>query len=295
MPASEKPDSAEILATIKQLPAEPWMTGVQRSWPPSLYHFSGVKNVAGILQEGKLYCRSKALDRNVLREDSADREVISHSEWAHQYVRLYFGPRTPTQFYMEGIRPLNTRRNEAHCAIPVFLIFDSRKLLVRSDCSFSRGNVAREYSDIRTNAEFFRSLPFRDIYHRGVLPNNRKDTIKDARHAEVLFESELDLDALREVVCRTGPERDTLLSLLGRRLALVWKDRIRVEHDSEGLFERRWYYVRDIVLIGSEVHVEMSRAPTSINQKLLVKYEDGKQVTVYPPANSGKERGLPYS
>ena len=160
---------------------------------------------------------------------------------------------------------------------------------MRSDCEFSTGNVARSDFEIGTNAQHFRSLPFREIYHRGPLPTDheRRDAIINARHAEALYKSELDLEDLRDIVCRTGPERETLLALLGHSLAPVWKDRIRLEHANEGLFERRWYYVRDIRLIDRKVHVRMSRVPSGVDQQLLVKYEDGGQVTVRPQSVTG--------
>ena len=47
------------------------------------------------------------------------------------------------------------------------------------------------------------------------MPDEMKEELKFRRHAEVLAEDELDLEGLREIVCRTGPERDTLLDLLG--------------------------------------------------------------------------------
>jgi hypothetical protein len=276
-----KPDAPEILAVLDELCHASWLGRGRANWPNNLYHFADVRNAANILLAGAIHCRTHAVESGLLLVDSADQEVIADSTWAHGFARLYFGPRTPTQYHMEGIRPVAGRRHGAHCPIPVFFVFDSRSLLVRDDCQFSNGNVASPYHQIGSDAAFFRQLPFRDIYHRGVY-TARGPEITYARNAEVLFERTLDLSSLRAVVCRTGPERETLLGLLGRDQARVWKSRIRLEAADEGLFERRWYFVRDISLHGEIIHVQMSPGSERQPQHLEYIQPGGQRGTLQP-------------
>lgn len=276
-----KPDADEILATLDRLRGASWLGRQRASWPDNLYHIADVTNVASILRTGKVYSRDRAVELDLMQIDSADQAVIAHSEWSHRYVRLYFGPRTPTQYRSEGIRPTANRINGAHTPLPAFLIFDSRALLIRDACQFSNGNVGSSRHQRGSDAAFFASIPFRDVYHRGVF-TERGPEIIHRRNAEVLFEDELDLHDLREVVCRTGPERETLLNLLGRDDALRWKNRIRVEARDEGLFERKWYYVQEVSLIGNELHVRMNK-PCPMEQRLDVVTDDGTRMAGLQP------------
>lgn len=271
-----KNGAARILARIDELTDASWLGRQGREWPGRLFHLTDASNAAKIIESGRIYSRQRADGLGVEYHDAADREVIAMSRRAHGYARFYFAPRTPTQYWMEGIRPVKERRHGAHCPIPVFFVLDARRLLVRSDCYFTAGNLGSPSTAILSAADDFCTLPFREIYHRGAFPQERRSEIIYARNAEVLFEGELDLAALVEIVCRTGPEREMLLYRLGRERARKWKSRIRLERSGEGLFERSWYYVRDVKLIdGETIYVSLSR-PCGHARTLFVRYEDGR-------------------
>ncbi|MGH7575355.1 MAG: DarT ssDNA thymidine ADP-ribosyltransferase family protein [Longimicrobiales bacterium] len=254
-----KPDADEILAFIDRLGRERWLGQQRRKWPFHLYHYTDVSNAASIIRHGCLYSRSGCGTHDVTFSDAADQLVIGHAPWAHAYVRLYFAPRTPTQYWMEGIRPSANRRNNAHCPVPVFFVFDSKALLVRDGCKYTNGNLSSAYSVTGSTAQFLSSLPFHDIYHRGPILG-RKPEIISARCAEVLFESQLDLQHLTSIVCRSGPEREMLLYVIGRELASRWKKRIRLEQPGEVLFERRWFYVKEVTAFGTRLHIQFNRS-----------------------------------
>jgi hypothetical protein len=173
-------------------------------------------------------------------------------------VRLYFGPRTPTQYRNEGIRPSQELTSEgAHCPVPVFLLFDSQELLTQKGVFFTNGNFAyhgQDQFEMGDSADFLSGLPFEAIYHRGIIHGDQdeRSLITFHRHAEVLVQDELGLDSLKWIVCRTGPERDTLLSLL-KKDAKSWESVIRLEGVSENFFERRGTYVEKVVFSQSRL------------------------------------------
>src|SRR5687768_16448963 len=71
-------------------------------WPSRLFHHSPLGNAVRILTEGALRARNDPANSQFV--DVAAPDVIAVRGDAHQYVRLYYRPRTPTQFHPEGIR-----------------------------------------------------------------------------------------------------------------------------------------------------------------------------------------------
>ncbi len=68
-------------------------------WPKYVYHFTDVNNAVRIIRSGSLYSRSECLRLNLMAVDNANVEVIQQTQREHlDFVRLYFRPRTPTQF-----------------------------------------------------------------------------------------------------------------------------------------------------------------------------------------------------
>jgi hypothetical protein len=78
-----------------------------------------------------------------MRCENASRKVIDGTDPAHlRFVRLYFRPKTPTQWHNEGIRAPSERTSlNAHCPIPVFFCFDLVGLLSEDNVWFSDGNI----------------------------------------------------------------------------------------------------------------------------------------------------------
>lgn len=254
---SLKADAAEILEFFQELPAELRLDRHRAEWTRHVYHYTDVTNVPGILMSGRLLSRARCEAEKVDFHDAADREVIAQSKAAHQYVRLYFRPCTPTQYHMEGIKPLSERRNKAHCPVPVFFVFDARCLLPIKGVEFSNGNIARGYYEIGDSIEFLQSVPFESVYHTGVIPAEQRSQVTFHRCAEVLARDSLGLECLQEIVCRSGPERQTLLSLLGSDRGR-WESQIRLEKPNEGLFNKRGAYVTDVTLKDRDLTIRTS-------------------------------------
>ena len=167
----------------------------------------------------------------------------THFKW-QDYVRLYFRPRTPTQFQNEGMRPQDEMPYGAQCAIPVYFLFDAVSVLANQDTLFTDGNIARSPTPSQDIDEFAR-LPFPFIYHDTWFESSEQDKIVYHRNAEALVPKRLDLSSLRWIVCRGSAEYETLLHLLPTHVSREWSHRIGVRPDYR-LFHNRWTFVERV-------------------------------------------------
>lgn len=266
-----KPDARAIVEFVDELARETWLDTTRQPWPHELYHFSDIRNIVGIIHSGKLYSRAECDRLGIAHVDSADREIISqHIDRTHAYARLYFRPRTPMLYRVEGIRSPDRVYNGAHCPVPVYLVFDSKAILTQFGVEFTDGNAVMSRTSKGYDATFLRALPFKLIYHNASYPPERRDEIVWRRHAEVLVPGLLELDALTSIVCRTGAERETLLHLLGAD-AIEWEHRVRLERVGEQLFYRLGVYVSEVSLTPD--HVIFAFQPSKVIGPFAIRLE----------------------
>jgi hypothetical protein len=258
--AARKSDAAAIELFIDGLSRASWLDVRKKEWPGFIYHFNDIRNIASALRHGRLYSRQECQRRGIPFVNVADQEVIQQSTWTHDHVRLYFRPHTPTQYHQEGIRPRSYRPHDAHCAVPVFLLFESRSLLTQEGIEFTDGNFGSSGHQRGATATFLEGIPFQKVYHDEAFNPSTASSITYHRHAEVISAKDLDLVHLKEIVCRTAPERETLLHLLGEE-AGQWRSRIRLERAGERLFYRQWLYVYEVQLIRDFILVRL-RVPS---------------------------------
>ena len=235
---------------MHNLPAALRLNKARRWWPRWMFRSDHVENAADILNCGLLLSREEAERRNVITHDSAGVTFIDElSPKQRRFVRLYFRPRTPTQYANEGIRPASKIEYGAHMPVPVYMLFSSR-LLAQERVSFSRGRLTLN-SEIGHTVDFLRSIRFDDVYHDsgvGARGPQRRAEILNARHSEVLVRDELDLHHLRYIFCRSKPERDTLLDLLDKEAESKWVDNILVDQGDKGLFHKRGTFLQECEL-----------------------------------------------
>jgi len=245
-----KPWAGEIQHHI-----ETWASrlGPLRWWPRYVYHFTDVHNAASIIRSGHLYSRAAAEQRGLMKVDNASPKIIQRTCPEHlQYARLYFRPRTPTQYRNEGIRPISQRKLDAHCPLPVYFCFEALTVLALDETEFSNGNMGSQRARHSGERDFFLSIPFHLVFHNRWFAPEERDEIVFRRNAEVLVPDSLPLDpALKFVACRSAAERQTLLHLLPADLGRRWSPRIRL--GEQGLFERKWTYVEEVVTVNDEV------------------------------------------
>jgi hypothetical protein len=280
---SKKHEYQLILAHLKSLEKK-YAKEARSWWPRFIFHYTHLENAASILNTGMLYSRNEALRKGLMGNDNASQSVITHTEdkWK-DYVRLYFRPRTPTQYRNEGIRPENSRAWNAHCPIPIFLLFDAADLLTRKETGFSSRSLARSHGSAEYSSRAFTKLPFDKIYHNTWLADEEKEDIKACRHAEIIVPGALDLKPLKFIWCRSQAEKTTLLSLLKPAVKTQWADKI-FEGKKYDLFEARWTFIERADLSSEEMTFFFNpntATPGPFKLKVIVDLPESKGLTAY--------------
>ncbi|MCA9656001.1 MAG: DUF4433 domain-containing protein [Myxococcales bacterium] len=253
---------------------ERWSTELARQgrhwWPNFGYHFTNVDNAARILNDGAIFSRGRCLRDRRLATDSASASVIANTPSSHQeMVRLYFRPRTPTQYHNEGIREPSQRQfQEAHCAVPIFFCFDLVGLLSEPSTQFSNGNMARAGVLHGADLALFDAIPFDLVYHDAPVSPSVKDRVVFHRHAEILVPDSLPLRPhLTAIACRSEAERQTLVNMAGSA-STAWRDKTYVVQD----FFRHGVFLRS-------VHTE--------REKLVMRFHRNPRCVVMPASYRG--------
>ena len=285
-----KPDAEDIRAHMRGLAASLRLRGPRSGWPNWLFRSDHVENTAAILNSGKLLSRAAAESDQLIVKDSGSPNLIRQLTSEHRrYVRLYFRPRTPTQYVNEGIRPAHKIQYEAHMPVPVYLLF-SASLLMEEGVRFTRGRLTNS-AEIGETASFLRNTQFGDVYHEGGVgrwgESPRRPSILNARHAEVLVKDELPLDHVKHIVCRSAPERDTLLNLLTSKVRTRWIKQIHVDEGRNLLFEKRGTFVQDANLSSDGSHfVFYSNTPSDMRGPFELQIEWISDSYLNPHTNS---------
>ncbi|MEX0943642.1 MAG: DarT ssDNA thymidine ADP-ribosyltransferase family protein [Pseudomonadales bacterium] len=161
-----------------------------------------------ILARGSLLSRMHAEEEGVVENDIAPQDIIDNRSDAHSRVRLYFRPRTPTQFHIEGIRKPKDFYQGKHAGFLVMLVLDAEALLTQPETQFSCGNMQSHASKVYSDDAGFDQLEFSGIYHDEAYPS--PDQILQ-RCAEVLSASPLSLEnTLKHIIVRTDADVQTL-------------------------------------------------------------------------------------
>lgn len=222
-------------------------------WPSRLFRHETLVNAVELIRSGKLLSRRDAA--GLMVRDVAPDDIINLNHDAHDFARLYFRPKTPTQYRIEGIRRAEEIWNERHAPVLYMFVLKSREILTRPNVHFSRGNMQIPGTAMLTGDDSFATLDFRKIYHEGSYPPEDAD-IKVWRCAEVLCESPLALDdCLEAIVCRSDAERRTLLHSIGVEAAKDWAPIIRTV-TQPGYFNAEYSFVEAVDLTAAGVSVK---------------------------------------
>jgi len=217
----------------------------RKHWPARLFHHAPLESALEIINDGHLRARDDPKRQQV--QDVAAGGVIDNRQEAHGHVRLYFRPRTPTQFHIEGIRKDADCQYgaDAHAPVLVMFILDAKAVLTRSDILVSNQNMQINGVATGDDEQFFSSIPFNSVYHEGGIGGDY--SIIASRCAEVLSASPLPLsEVLSGIWFRSEPERDTFLHRLGGA-AQRWQPYCSVSEELK-VFDKRFAFVVDIDL-----------------------------------------------
>ena len=234
---------SELKEHLRRLKQEAWLGRARQWWPDFLFHCTDIQNVVNILKSGELLSRIQVQETSQLKVDIASPEIIKQTsvEW-QDYVRLYFRPRTPTQYRNEGFRPKEQWGHGAHCPVPVYLLLDAFSVLSRAESLFTDGNIAAGTVPM-DSVHQLRTIPFNLVYHDTWFDPPNRSTIVYHRNAEVLVPKRLDLGAIRRICCRSEAEYETLLHLLPPGTRSRWVNKIGVQSPLN-LFHNRWTFVQ---------------------------------------------------
>lgn len=218
-------------------------------WPRFAYHFTDVTNAVSILCLGRLYSRVRADEKGVMGNDNASRQVIDMTvSRARSFVRFYFRPLTPTQYYNEGYKHQLIRYNGdsyANVPVPIFFLFDLEKILAIDGTCFSAKTQAGHGNPPMQGIEMFSQLPFDKIYSDGPASSD----VLSYRHAEILYPDEFAIsDTLKFILCRNACEKATLLNMLKSKSLkeyYKYKDRVRIARNHT--FQQNGFFVESVV------------------------------------------------
>lgn len=258
---SHKNDSGSFLSHLNGLKQQDWL-GVRQWWPDYLFHFTDVKNVVSILNEGFLLSRDELKRRDLGWEDAASTEIIERTDtYITDYVRFYFRPLTPTAYQNEGFRPKPNLFQTAHCPVPIYLLFDHRALITLEKTMFSNGSLARKNYAVFRSANDFRQLDFKKIYHNQWFTEKDKQEIVNSRHAEVIHPKSVSLKYLRYICCRSQAEYETLRNLLSPVIWNKWRPLVRARNPHL-LYNLKWLHVKEATLTKRLIALEFN-TPTA--------------------------------
>jgi len=268
---TRKSDADGIAAFMRGLPTALSLRGYQTSWPLHLFRVDDVRSAASILETGALYPRTRAEQLGLLTHDSASPGVIGHTpEWCKECVRLYFRPRTPTEYRSEGFRPTAQIEMNAHRPMPIVFVFEAIPILTDSGTSFTEGNASTSGCKRGSELKFLSRIPFKKVYHDIWIGSEERDVIFH-RCAEVLVQRELSFDHLKHLFCRTQAEYETLYSLLSPPTRNRFRGRLGI---SATLHFRKWTFVESVELSHERVQFRFSPStitPGPFQAELLIK------------------------
>ncbi|MFZ2863852.1 MAG: DarT ssDNA thymidine ADP-ribosyltransferase family protein [Ignavibacteriaceae bacterium] len=178
------------------------------------FHFTHIENAVSIIQSGKIQSRNLSRFR-----DSAGASFISTTDTLiKNFARFYFRPKTPTQYYNEGLGKETKNNDLPQCPVPIFFKVKIEEVLDKfgENCFVSNGNL-RWYpkTQIGNDYDFLRSFDFINLYKS--YAECGRWAFLSASQQEFVVKDELDLSRLTsvEIICRSKNDKDTLQNLIG--------------------------------------------------------------------------------
>lgn len=255
-------------------------TNYKAKWPKYLFRHEPIEGALGVLTSGRLLSRNSATAEDCIANDIAPTEIIGNRDVAHNFARLYFRPRTPTQFHIEGIRKPADYYRGRHGGLLVMLAFDAKSVLTMPSTKFSDGNMQSGASSVLDGDVGFDSLDFLGIYHDEANPT---DDQKRKRCAEVLAESPLHVaENLSAIVVRTDADATTVKYLLDQR-GLSHFAAIVKKSEGIGVFFHHYTALQFVDFAPNKIRFKLAstRSGNSVDVRISAKTPDGSDVQIF--------------
>jgi hypothetical protein len=259
-----------------------------RNWPRFIFHTTQVECAVAILRAGCLLPRG---EQEQVIHDVANQGALWNNPGAHNFVRMYFRPKTSFHLSTEGIKCLgDPYRRDRQMSIPITLVLLAEQLLATDGVGFVYGNFARGGADPGYDEKFFDQIPFNKVYHDQPLRRDELEEVQNLRMSEVVFKGPLPLkDILHSIICRTPFDRQTLLYLLGDA-SDQYAPSVRTEQLTGSIYLHKELYLREISFAGEEL---VLRFHTPVREPKDKKYH--VKVTQYDAAKVTKEKSFEVS
>lgn len=250
-------------------------------WATHAFHDTDLSNALSILESGILYSRSKTTEKSLMNNDNASRQVIDMTDSTiTSFVRFYFRPLTPTQFYNEGYKHPELRyQNDvnANIPVPIFFAFNLKNLLIDPQTRFSEKSQAGYFTpEVLCGEKNFSELNFEKIYAVGAMENPEED--KKFRQAEILYPQAYKIDSsLDIIICRNEIDRGTFLKLLKERnikLYYKYKEKIRIGKDN--IFENNGFFISSLNYYNNQLDITFNDSFQKMKYDKRQKQRNGK-------------------
>lgn len=233
-------------------------------WPAFIYHFTDIQNAVSILKDGRILCRADAEGQHKMCNENASKAVIDMTDPdVTAYARFYFRPKTPTQYHNEGYKHPNARRfiEGANIPVPIFFLFDTIEMLNTDGVVFSTESQAGHGTDWHAGPDNFGKLAFSEIYNDGPMQNIEHE--KKVRQAEIAYHGSFEIkNRLKFILCRSEPERITLLSLLeSESIDLLRKYQGIIKTNTTKMFYKNGQYVKDVLMDNDNLIYRLNDSP----------------------------------
>ncbi|QJR09124.1 hypothetical protein DSM104443_00160 [Usitatibacter rugosus] len=223
--------------------------------------------------------RNRATALGILGHDAASPDVMGHSpDWIREFARLYFRPRTPTEFRSEGFRAQTDISMGAHRPMPIVMVFDAVPILCADGTQFTDGNAASHSVSRGSSAKFLSSIPFERVHHDGPISESHKADIVFRRCAEVLVPNQLGLEHLRHILCRSQAEHETLLNIVSPEVRRRYARFVGV---STKVHYKYWTFLESVSLAPDRATFRFnaaSRSPGPFRARVQVRDLQGKKL-----------------
>ena len=240
-------------------------------WATHAFHFTALENAISILKSGVLYSRIKAEQNSLMHSENASRAVISTTDFeVLSYVRFYFRPLTPTQYYNEGFKHSQLRLDSqgSNISIPIFFVFKLNFLLSDNKTVFSGKSKAGHNDEVLAGANEFANLNFEQIYANGYMTDPEEE--KKYRQAEILYPDAYKIDdSLEVILCRSEVERNTLLKKLKEEDSKTYeKYKSLIKVGKRNVFQNNGFFVKSVSYCDGRLDISFN---DSINK---IRYTD---------------------
>lgn len=221
-----------------------------RWWATHAFHFTALRNAISILKSGVLYSRVIAEQNSVMLNENASRQVISKTDFeVTSYVRFYFRPLTPTQYYNEGYKHPQLRYDSegANISIPIFFVFNLNRILSDDKTLFSeKSRAGHNTKNMLSGVDAFEKLNFEKIYAYSYMEDPEEE--RKYRQAEILYPDAYEIDAsLEAILCRSEVERNTLLKKLKEDNPKIYeKYKSLIKIGKRNVFENNGFFAKSV-------------------------------------------------